>query len=83
MMTKQTKPVKTRLMDKTYGILIKVSLIIAIPAVSSYFVGKYLEDSYQIHPVFSLVVGLIITWAILFRMFINISRETKARKIED
>lgn len=83
MMAKQEKSDKTRLIDKTYYILIKVSLIIAIPAIFSYFIGKYLEDSFKIHPVFSLIAGLIITWAILFRMFINISRDIKAKKAED
>lgn len=71
---------RARLLNSTYTILIKVTVIIAIPAISSYFIGKFLENRFQIHPVYTLLAGLLFTWAILFRMFININKGVRSRK---
>lgn len=71
---------RARLLNSTYTILIKVTVIIAIPAISSYFIGKFLENRFQIHPVYTLLAGLLVTWAILFRMFININKEIRSKR---
>jgi hypothetical protein len=65
---------------KTFVLMFRVLLIFGIPAIAAYFVGDWLDTSYDMRPYGSLAalaVSFIISWALVFRMYFALERERK------
>lgn len=74
---------KSRIMRKTYAAMFMILVIFGIPAILAYFVGAWLDTTYSIRPmgsVAAIVVAAIVSWTILIRIYLKLSREI--RKIE-
>lgn len=59
---------KKRLNKQTYDLFFRITLMLAIPAVISVFVGKFVDSSFDIKPYGSLItfaVFNILTWVAL------------------
>jgi hypothetical protein len=65
---------------KTFVLMFRVLLIFGIPAIVGYFVGDWLDATYDIRPYGSLAalaVTFITSWALVFRMYMSLERERK------
>lgn len=69
--------------SRVYKVLFKATIILAIPAVLSYFLGNYINNLFDIKPIGSFIamgVGITISWTILLRMLSNINKELKEKQ---
>lgn len=75
---------KAKLMKKVYRLMFAILLIFGIPAVPAFFVGRWLDTTYDMRPtgsVLALIVAAIISWTIMIRLYKKIRNELK--EIED
>lgn len=71
---------KAQLMKKTYRMMFAILLIFGIPAIPAFFAGRWLDQTYNMRPVGSviaLIVAAIISWTIMIRVYLNIRAELK------
>jgi hypothetical protein len=69
--------------SRIYAVLFKATIILAIPAILSYFLGNYINSQYDIKPYGSFIamgIGIAISWSILLRMLFNINKELKEKQ---
>jgi hypothetical protein len=65
---------------KTFVLMFRVLLMFGIPAILGYFVGDWLDQTYDIRPYGSLAalaVTFLLSWVLVFRMYFALERERK------
>lgn len=65
---------------KTFVLMFRVLLMFGIPAILGYFIGDWLDQTYNIRPYGSLAtlaVSFFISWVLVFRMYFSLERERK------
>ena len=66
--------------QKAFFMMLEVGVIIAIPAFTALFLGKYLDGKSQANNVYTgilLLASFILSWAIIIRKYIIFSRKVK------
>ncbi len=66
---------------KTFVLMLRILFIFGIPAVSGYFLGKYLDTRFNMRPlgsVLTLVFTFILSWTLVIRMYLKLEKERKA-----
>lgn len=69
------------LTHKTFQLMIRVAIIFAIPAAVAYFVGKWIDTTYDVRPTGTLIVlgiSFVGSWAVVIRMYLKLDKEFRA-----
>jgi F0F1-type ATP synthase assembly protein I len=77
---------KQALMHKTFVMMLQVLIVFGIPGLIALFVGKKIDGTYGSHPYGILgasVVAMIFSWAIIIRMYKQLSNGFKQLKNEE
>ncbi|MCB9798101.1 AtpZ/AtpI family protein [Candidatus Nomurabacteria bacterium] len=85
-MTLSIQQRKDQLIHKTFTMMFKVLIIFGIPAGMGYFLGRYLDNQYQIRPfgtIGVLAVTFIFSWFLVIRMYLKINREFQKLREEE
>jgi len=68
---------KDALMHKTWLLMIRIAFIFGIPAAIAYFVGKYIDTTYDMRPngtLAVLAVSFVFSWVLTIREYKKLSR---------
>lgn len=71
---------KQELWHKTFLMMFKILVVFGLPAVIAYFLGGWLDQKFSIEPygtVGVLAAAFIFSWAIVLKMYFNLSEEYK------
>ena len=77
---------KEELTHKTFLLMFRILVIFGIPAIAGFFIGKYLDITYDIRPYGTLGVLLttfLFSWILTIRMYIKIRQEFKVLEAEE
>jgi hypothetical protein len=77
---------KEELTHKTFLLMFRILIIFGIPAIVGFFIGKYLDTTYDIRPYGTLGILLttfLFSWLLTIRMYINIRKEFKVLEAEE
>lgn len=65
---------------KAFIMMIEIGVIIALPAFTALFLGKYLDNNLQgsgNYTIITLIFAFVISWAIIIRKYIKFDRAMK------
>lgn len=77
---------REELTHKTFLMMFHILWVVGIPAVGAYFGGRWLDTSYDMRPMGSVIasiIALIISWTVLIRMYKNMTNKYKELRIEE
>ncbi|MBU0660735.1 hypothetical protein KKG22_00980 [Patescibacteria group bacterium] len=77
---------REELIHKTFVSMIKILFIFGIPALIGFFVGRYMDKTYDISPYGSLVTlacTFILSWLMTIRLYMSISQNFRVLKQEE
>ena len=83
-MTKETKEFEDKreaLRHKTFVLMLRVLVIVGIPAFAAYFGGQWLDTRFDMRPtgsVIAAVIGMAISWIFIIRIYTQLRREYRA-----
>lgn len=71
---------KKKLQDRTFMLMFRILIIFGLPAVLGYFVGNWVDMTYNMRPYGSLLVLLVtfvFSWIVVIRMYLTLDKERK------
>lgn len=71
---------------KTFVLMLRILFIFGIPAVTGYFLGKYLDNRFDMRPVGSvltLIATFVFSWTLVIRMYLKLEKERKKIDYEE
>lgn len=71
---------RQKLMDKMWMLMIQIGFIFGVPAGIGFFVGKYIDSTYQVRPMGTVgVLGLtfVLSWVITIKLYSKMNRELR------
>ena len=77
---------REELVHKTFTSMFKILIIFGIPAAIGFFVGSFVDAKYDIRPngsVGVLAVTFILSWIIMIRMYLNITKQFSALREQE
>lgn len=81
------KAKKEEISQKTLRLMLQIAFIFAIPAFLAFFVGRWIDDTYNIDQkgtLFCLLISFIFSWFLVIREYKKINSElTEIKKQED
>ena len=84
-MTKEFEDKREALRHKTFTLMLRVLVIVGIPAFAAYFGGQWLDTTFDMRPTGSLIaaaVGIVISWIFIIRIYNQLRREYKNVELE-
>lgn len=72
--------------DKTFRLMFRVLVIFGLPALAGYWVGKWVDTTYDMRPYGTLMVlgvTFAFSWALVIRMYLQITKEYRALEQEE
>jgi len=76
----QNEQKHAELTHKTFLIMFRLLFVFAIPAIAAYFVGRWIDQTYDWRPygsLLALAVSFIISWALVIRIYLSLEKEFK------
>lgn len=83
---KSTAQKREELTHKTFLMMFRVLVIFGIPAAAGYFIGKWIDTTYDIRPygtLGTLAVTFTFSWALVIRMYMKLTKEFAALRAEE
>lgn len=77
---------RQELVQKTFRLMLRILLIFGIPAFVGYFVGEWIDTTYDVRPngtVGVLAITFVISWAMIIRMWKKLNAQFKALDEEE
>ena len=75
--------------NKAFSMMLEIGVIIAIPAIVAFFVGKHFDgrasENDQVYTLIALGIAFILSWTIIIYKYIRFDKRVKAidKKIRD
>lgn len=83
-MSKETQKKREELLHRTWMSMLKILVIFGIPAAIGFFVGRWIDQTYDMRPYGTLAVlaaTFLFSWVLVIRMYQNLMREF--RKLDE
>jgi hypothetical protein len=74
------------LVHKTFVLMFRILIIFAIPAIIAYFLGQWIDTTYDIRPKGTLMVlpiAFITSWVLVIRIYQKLTKQFQALREEE
>ncbi|PIT86944.1 MAG: hypothetical protein COU33_00395 [Candidatus Magasanikbacteria bacterium CG10_big_fil_rev_8_21_14_0_10_43_6] len=85
-MTQTVEERKEALVHRTFVLMFRILLIFGLPAIAAFFIGRWIDTTYEIRPKGTLAVlgsAFVLSWTLVIRIYTKLSAQFRALQHEE